>query len=164
MSVWCESRPACDVLDAPGMDIAERLKARTFDFAVAVYRLCADQSLDNAARTIRTQLINASSSVAANYRAACRGRSRPEFIAKIGVAIEEADESLFWLQFVEASSILPASPGLQKLRTEANELVAILTASYKTAKENERRDRARKRAERAKQRAARVNKRAERAG
>jgi four helix bundle protein len=123
------------------MSIADELKTRTFNFAVAVYRLCTRQRFDPPAWVIRTQLIKASSSTAANYRVACRGRSRPEFIAKIGTAIEEADESLFWLHFVEATSILPASPELRRLRTEANELVAIFTTSQKTATENEERSR-----------------------
>jgi four helix bundle protein len=124
------------------MSIAEILKARTFHFAVGVFRLCAAEPQGSAARIIRAQLIKASSSVAANYRAACRGRSRREFIAKIGVAIEEADESLFWLDFVEATQVLSPSADLQRLRTEANELVAILTTSQKTAKQNEARARA----------------------
>jgi four helix bundle protein len=121
------------------MAIADDLKARTFKFSVDVYRLCARHRFEHAAAVIRTQLIKASSSTAANYRAACRGRSRPEFIAKIGTAIEEADESLFWLYYVEATRILPASPELHRLRTEANELVSIFTTSHKTATENEER-------------------------
>jgi four helix bundle protein len=65
--------------------------------------------------------------------------SRAEFIAKLGVAIEEADESLFWLDVAEATLAIHSSVEMQKLRTEANELVAILTASQKTAKQNSQR-------------------------
>jgi four helix bundle protein len=103
------------VLNALDMGIAETLKARTFEFAAAVYRVCATAPETNGAGIIRIQLIKASASVAANYRAACRGRSRPEFIAKLGVAIEEADESLFWLDFAEATQAIAPSPELQKL-------------------------------------------------
>jgi four helix bundle protein len=127
------------MLHFDGMGIAETLKARTFLFATAVYRTCAAELQSNRARIVATQLIRASASVAANYRAACRARSRPEFIAKLGVAIEEADESLFWLDFAEATQAIHSSVETQKLRTEANELVAILTASQKTAKHNAQR-------------------------
>ena len=99
-----------------GVSIAETLKTRTFDFAAAVYRLCAAWPETPSAGIIRVQLIKASASVAANYRAACRGRSRPEFIAKLGVAIEEADESLFWLDLAEATQTIAASADLQKLQ------------------------------------------------
>lgn len=112
------------------------LQSRTFDFAVAVFKSIQGASCDDAGRIIRNQLIRSSASAAANYRGACRGRSRPEFIAKLGVALEEADESLFWLEFIVATRVFDPTTELQSLRTEANELVAILATSQKNARAN----------------------------
>ncbi|HET9867398.1 MAG TPA: four helix bundle protein [Nitrospira sp.] len=72
-----------------------------------------------------------------NYRASCRARSHAEFTAKTGVVVEEADESLGWLEFMDAARLLPSSQ-LQPLITEARELVAIFSASYGTARWNQR--------------------------
>ncbi len=72
-------------------------------------------------------------SVGAKYRSACRGRSKPDFIAKAGIALEEADESLYWMELLIESGILPAEK-LTALAKEAAELVAIFTASIKTAR------------------------------
>ena len=74
-------------------------------------------------------------SVAANYRAVCRARSKAEFIARIGVVAEEADESVLWLELLEDTQIL-ASRQLQDISKEARELAAIFSASHKTAKNN----------------------------
>ena len=82
------------------------LQSRTFDFAVAVFKAVKDAGRYEAGRIVRNQLIRSSASAAANYRAACRGRSRPEFVAKLGLALEEADESLFWLEFIVATRVL----------------------------------------------------------
>ena len=87
------------------------------------------------ARVIGNQLLRSGTSVGANYRAACRGRSRAEFAAKIGISIEEADESMYWLELLAESGIMPEEK-LSALRQEADELVAILTATVKTAKRN----------------------------
>ena len=95
-------------------------KDRTKRFAVDVIRLCRDlpQTLD--AKRVGGQLIDASTSVAANYRAACRARSRPEFIAKLGIVLEESDESLFWLELmVDADLVTHAR--VQRLLKEADE-------------------------------------------
>ena len=81
------------------------------------------------------QLIRASASVGANYRAACRAKSKRDFIAKLGTVIEESDESMFWLEYVEATGLL-MNAATKKLRGEANQLVAIFTASQKTARAN----------------------------
>ena len=118
------------------MSISHALKERTFGFAVAVFKASKPLGADAAARIIQGQLVRASTGTAANYRAACRARSRRDFIAKLGVVIEEADESLFWLEFIEAAQVLKSTPELQKLRTEADELVAIFTTSQKTARAN----------------------------
>ena len=73
--------------------------------------------------------------MAANYRAACRGRSRREFIAKLGVAVEEADETVFWLELIERTGLSP-SAALKTVRGEAQELRAILARSHRTARQN----------------------------
>jgi four helix bundle protein len=84
-------------------------------------------------RTVAGQLLRAATSVAANYRAACRGRSRAEFIAKLGIVLEESDESLLWLELIVESDLLPRTR-VERLLKEANELTAIFTTALKTAK------------------------------
>lgn len=74
-------------------------------------------------------------SVAANYRAVCRARSKAEFLAKLAIVIEEADESAFWLELL-ADAGLVAPPKLKELQSEANQLVAIFNASRTTAKKS----------------------------
>jgi four helix bundle protein len=83
-------------------------------------------------RVVADQLMRSGTSVGANYRAVCRARSRKEFISKLGVVIEEGDESAFWLELTIESGLLSAKR-LAPLLQEANELVAIMTASRKTA-------------------------------
>src|SRR6195256_2770344 len=83
-------------------------------------------------KALSSQLVRSGMSVAANYRAACRGRSRAEFIAKIGVVEEEADETALWLELILADKLLPEKK-IASLLTEANELVAIMAASYISA-------------------------------
>ena len=86
---------------------------------------------------IRKQLFRSGTSVGANYRAACRGRSKADFIAKLGVVLEEADESLYWLEILAETQIV--KPELvAPLLKEANELVAIFVASLNTARNNQR--------------------------
>jgi four helix bundle protein len=114
------------------MDEAE-LKARTKQFALRVMKLVSALPKTTEARAIGSQLVRAGTSVGANYRAACRGRSKAEFIAKLGVVEEEADESAFWMELIiEGGLMRPelVAPLLQ----EANELVAIMAASRKTAR------------------------------
>jgi four helix bundle protein len=81
------------------------------------------------------QLIDSSTSVAANYRAACRARSRAEFIAKLGVVLEESDESLFWLELIVDANLVTKSRA-ERLLKEADELTAIFTTSVKPRKLN----------------------------
>ena len=86
-------------------------------------------------RAIGNQLIRSGTSVGANYRAACRGRSKAEFIAKIGTVAEEADESAFWLELIRDGGLLTFEL-VSQLHQEAEELTAIFTASGRTAKTN----------------------------
>jgi four helix bundle protein len=85
---------------------AEELKSRTKRFALRVLKLAAALPSSVEGQVIRGQLVRAGTSVGANYRAACRGRSRAEFAAKIGVVEEEADESAFWLELIIEGSFL----------------------------------------------------------
>ena len=111
---------------------AQELKERTKRFALRVVRLV--DALPNTAkgRAITSQLVRSGTSVAANYRAACRGRSKAEFIAKVGVAEEEADETALWLELIVEGKLL-AEKKVRSLLDEANELVAIMAASYISA-------------------------------
>ena len=79
------------------------------------------------------QLLRSGTTVAANYRAACRGRSKAEFTAKIGIVAEEADETVLWLELMAESGILPEAK-LKELLREARELTAIFTASQNTVR------------------------------
>ena len=109
------------------------LKARTKRFGVQVIGLVDSLPRTAAGRAIGNQLIRSGTSVGANYRAACRGRSKAEFIAKLGVVIEEADESAFWLELIVESGLLEPEK-VSSLHHEAEELTAIFAASVRTAK------------------------------
>jgi len=87
---------------------SEALKIRTKDFALRVLRLYRSLPRSEEARILGTQLLRSSTSIGANYRAACRGRSRAEFVAKLGIVLEEADETVFWLELVQEGNIFPA--------------------------------------------------------
>jgi four helix bundle protein len=113
----------------------EELKERTKRFALRVVRLVDALPKSTKGRALAGQSVRSGMSVAANYRAACRGRSRAEFIAKIGVAEEEADETALWLEFIIADKLLTEKK-VRSLLTEANELVAIMAASYMSARRN----------------------------
>jgi four helix bundle protein len=111
---------------------SEALKLRTKDFALRVLRLYRSLPRTEEARILGTQLLRSSTSVGANYRAACRGRSRAEFIAKLGIVLEEADETVFWLELLREGKLFPAEK-MRDLVLEANELVAIFASSVRTA-------------------------------
>jgi four helix bundle protein len=111
----------------------EELKSRTKKFALRVINLVEALPKTVAGRAIGNQLVRCGTGVGANYRASCRARSRAEFIAKIGVVEEEADESAFWMELIiEKRLLLPAK--VQPLLKEANELVAIMASSRISAK------------------------------
>ena len=111
----------------------KELKDRTKRFSVQVIVLCRDLPPTLDAKRVGGQLIDAATSVAANYRAACRARSRTEFIAKLGVVLEESDESLFWLELMVDAKLVQLLRA-ERLLKEADELTAIFTAALKTAK------------------------------
>jgi len=85
------------------------------------------------ARVSGAQLLPSSTSIGANYRSACQGRSRAEFIAKLGIVLEEADETVFWLELIQEARTFPENK-LRDVMKEANELVAIFVSSVRTAK------------------------------
>ena len=110
------------------------LMERTRQFAVRVYKLINKFPKSQGAKAISYQLLKSSSSQAANYRAACRGKSKADFINKMKIVEEKADESLFWLQFLKDVELIKNDPELDALIKEADELVAIFTKSLKTLK------------------------------
>jgi four helix bundle protein len=124
-------------------EFAEALKKRTMKFALDVCVLIRQLKYEEPGPTVRKQLAKSSTSVAFNYRAACRGRSHDEYTSKMGLVSEEADESFGWLEFIDEARLLN-SKELPRLIAESRELVAIMSASYGTARENQRRRKKRK--------------------
>ena len=108
------------------------LQARTQKFAADVIKLCDTLAKDAATQRIVSQLVDSSGATDSNYRATCRARSKAEFIAKIGVAAEEADESKGWLELLVASKRISIEQA-RDLIQEADELTAIFVRSRKTA-------------------------------
>ena len=111
----------------------DELKGRTKQFALRVIRLIEALPRTQTGRVVGNQLLRSATSVAANYRAVCRARSQADFVHKLGIVEEEADESLFWLELVVEANLMPASR-VDDLIREADELTAIFVASRKTAK------------------------------
>ena len=116
---------------------AQDLKDRTKKFALRVMHLVDALPDTPKGRAIASQLVRSGTSVAANYRAACRGRSHAEFISKIGVVEEEADETVLWLELIVEDKLLPEGK-IAPLPKEANELTAIMAASYISASRTKR--------------------------
>jgi four helix bundle protein len=109
------------------------LKERTKRFALDVIRLCAALPVKAEFRVIGNQLLRAGTSVGANYRAACRSKSKADFINKLSIVEEAADESEYWLELVENLSTTNRAE-LSRLKSEASQLVAIMVQSKKTAR------------------------------
>ena len=112
---------------------AEQMKERTMQYALRIIKVARSLPRGTAERDIGRQLLRAGTSVAANYRAACRGRSRAEFVAKLGVVEEEADESLFWMEVLVRSEIVKREK-LADLMKEGDEIVAMVVRSKQTAR------------------------------
>jgi len=112
---------------------AEELKKRTKAFAIRVVNLFRRLPRTEEGRTIARQLLRSGTSVAANYRAVRRSRSKAEFVAKIGIVVEEIDETIFWIELMADTEIFKKAR-LKDLLTEANELLAIFAASQRTAR------------------------------
>ena len=108
------------------------LLQRTKQFALRIFKLVGALPQTIQGRAVAAQLIRSVTSVAANYRAACRARSKAEFVAKLGIVEEEADETAFWLELIIETSLLSLTK-VKPLLTEASEIVTIMTSSKKTA-------------------------------
>jgi four helix bundle protein len=113
----------------------EELQKRTKQFGLRVMKLCDALPRSRSANVIANQLLRSATSVGANYRSACRARSSADWINKLGVVIEEADESAYWLELIIDGELLPVAKVAALLR-EADELTAIFTASQMTSKRN----------------------------
>ena len=114
--------------------IAKDLLERTFNFSARALRFCNSLGNGSGTAVIKNQLLRAATSVGANYRAARRARSRKDFISKLAVVEEEADECIYWLSMLEENGI--TGDEVTWLKIEANEIAAIMVASRKTAKKN----------------------------
>jgi four helix bundle protein len=113
--------------------MANDLKDRTKRFAVDVVRFCSMLNGKSEIRIISNQLVRAGTSAGANYRAACRSKSKADFINKLSIVEEEADESEYWFELLE-SLAAPKNLELVRLKDEAHQLVAIMIQSKKTAR------------------------------
>jgi four helix bundle protein len=111
------------------------LKKRTKQFGLRIIHLVDSLPPGRSAEVIGRQLLRSGISVGANYRSACRGRSKPDFIAKANISLEEADESLYWMEMLVEAGLIPETR-LTDLMCEVNEIIAILAASIKTARLN----------------------------
>lgn len=114
-----------------------QLKDRTLQFGLRIMRLVDALPPTSAGRAIGNQLVRSGTSVGANYRAACRGRSKAEFIAKLGIVVEEADECDYWLELIMKGELLPIEK-VQTLYQEAEELTAIFVSSVRSAQINQK--------------------------
>jgi four helix bundle protein len=115
------------------IDKHQVLKDRTKMFALRVIKMSDVLPRTRAANVIANQILRSATSMAANYRAVGRARSKAEFVAKLGVVLEEADESVFWLELLADSRIVSAEK-LRDLIGEANQLMLIFSASRRTAR------------------------------
>ena len=112
------------------------LKIRTKQFAVDTIRFINELPKSKANDVISYQIIKSSTSVAANYRAALRGRSTAEFVSKVNIVLEESDESNFWYEIIQETNETIDTLKLKQLLNESNELTAIFASSLKTARNN----------------------------
>jgi four helix bundle protein len=114
-------------------EFAERMKARTKAFAVQIVYFYRTLPKTEEARVLGRQMLRSGTSVAANYRAVCRAKSQADFISKMGNVVEEADETLLWLELMEETGIC-ASEKLTSVKVEADEFLRIFSSSLATAK------------------------------
>ena len=117
------------------LDKADAMKLRTKQLAIRIVSVVRSLPRTREGDVIGRQLLRSGTAVAANYRAVCRSRSHAEFVSKMNVVVEEADESVFWLELLGDTGVVPAEK-LALLLKEGNELLAICAASLYTAKRN----------------------------
>ena len=113
--------------------LAEKLKQRTKLFAIGIIKMYRTLPKTTEAQIINRQLLRSSTSLAANYRAACRARSKAEFTAKMCIVVEETDETVFWIELLVETNIIPLK-SIKGLNAEINELLAIFSTARRTAK------------------------------
>ncbi len=113
----------------------EEIKKRSKQFAIAIIKMTESLPRKNSTFVVSNQIIKSATSVGANYRSSLRGRSKAEFIAKLGIVVEEIDETLYWLEIIHESE-LANKETIQPLWQEANELTSIFVSMLKTAKLN----------------------------
>ena len=111
----------------------KQLKKRTKQFAKNIILLCRNLPNNREGRLVGDQMFRSATSVAANYRAACRGRSKAEFVSKLAIVEEEADETMFWLELIKEMNIYKESL-VDELIKESNEIIAIIVSSIRTVK------------------------------
>jgi len=111
----------------------ENFKKRTKKFAVDVILFCNSLKNGKSSSVVEYQLVKCATSVGANYRAACRARSKPEFFSKICIVVEEADETEYWLEVIEEAQLARNQEELKRLQKEAHEIVMILTKAKTTS-------------------------------
>ena len=114
-------------------EFSEKMKTRTKVFAVQIVKFYKTLLKTDEARVLGRQVLRSGTSVAANYRDVCRSKSKADFISKLGIVLEEADESLYWMEIIVETNIMKADL-LTALMEEANELIAIFVCSLNTAK------------------------------
>jgi len=112
---------------------AEEMKQRTKAYALRVIRLVQALPRNEVARTVGGQLLRSGTSVGANYRSACRAKSRPDFVHKLKIVEEECDESLYWMELLVEGELISAGR-LQALQQEGSEILSIVVASLRTAR------------------------------
>ena len=115
--------------------IKNDFQEQTKYFALQIIRLVESLPKGRTAEIIGRQLLRSGTSVGANYRAACRARSTPDFISKMGIVEEETDETIYWLELLVQSDIL-REEDIKDIRSEANQLLAMTVSSIKTARRN----------------------------
>ena len=113
----------------------EQMKQRTKEFAKAVIHLCRQLPRTPEARLISAQVFRSGTSVGANYRAACRAKSKADFISKMGTVEEEADETMYWMELMQVAGLVEGTR-VSDLYAEAVEILSMVVASIRTAKES----------------------------
>ncbi len=112
---------------------SEELRQRTKAFALRIIKLSESMPKSQAGYVIAKQVLRSGTSVGANYRAVCRARSRADFVSKLGIVVEEIDETLFWLELIVDAGFLPSSR-MEAIINEANQLTSIFVAARKTSR------------------------------
>jgi four helix bundle protein len=115
----------------------QELKDRTKQFALRIIRLVESLPKSTVGNVIGKQLLRSGTSVGANYRAACRGKSKADFTAKLGIVVEESDECCYWLELLIESGTSPKEK-VEPFLKEANELTAIFVSSIRTSQDRSR--------------------------